>query len=116
MNRINISFTTFTLKQIPITAIIRQAVQEVLKQENITVDCELNVLVTDDNGIRAINQASRSIDKPTDVLSFPMFQFVAGEYPEDWSDYVDPETGLCPLGDMAISLERAISQAKEFGV
>lgn len=115
MNRINISFTTFTLKQIPITAIIRQAVQEVLKQENITVDCELNVLVTDDNGIRAINQASRSIDKPTDVLSFPMFQFVAGEYPEDWSDYVDPETGLCPLGDMAISLERAISQAKEFG-
>lgn len=115
MNRINISFTTFTLKQIPITAIIRQAVQEVLKQENITVDCELNVLVTDDNGIRAINQASRSIDKPTDVLSFPMFQFVAGEYPEDWSEYVDPETGLCPLGDMAISLERAISQAKEFG-
>ena len=115
MNRINISFTTFSFKQIPITAIIRQAVQEVLKQENITVDCELNVLVTDDNGIRAINQASRSIDKPTDVLSFPMFQFVAGEYPEDWSDYVDPETGLCPLGDMAISLERAISQAKEFG-
>ena len=115
MNRINISFTTFTLKQIPVTAIIRQAVQEVLKQENITVDCELNVLVTDDNGIRAINQASRSIDKPTDVLSFPMFRFVAGEYPEDWSEYVDPETGLCPLGDMAISLERAISQAKEFG-
>ena len=38
-----------------------------------------------------------------------------GEPPEDWSDYIDPDTGLCPLGDMAISLEQAIAQAKEFG-
>ena len=39
----------------------------------------------------------------------------AGNPPEDWSEYIDPETGLCPLGDMAISLEKAIAQAKEFG-
>jgi len=38
-----------------------------------------------------------------------------GELPEDWDEYLDPETDMCPLGDMAISLERAIAQAKEFG-
>ncbi len=52
------------------------------------------------------------LDKPTDVLSFPMFQLIAGEPPTDWTDFQDPETGLVPLGDMCISLERAIAQAK----
>jgi probable rRNA maturation factor len=71
--------------------------------------------VTDDKGIRAINAACRQIDKPTDVLSFPMFQLEAGNPPADWEEYMDPETEMCPLGDMAISLERAVAQAKEFG-
>ena len=75
----------------------------------------INVLVTNDQGIRAINLATRNIDKATDVLSFPMFQLDAGNPPEDWDEYIDPETELCPLGDMAISLERAIAQAKSFG-
>ena len=44
-----------------------------------------------------------------------MFQLDAGNPPQDWEEYIDPETGLCPLGDMAISLERAVAQAKEFG-
>ena len=44
-----------------------------------------------------------------------MFQFTAGELPEDWSEYLDPETGMCPLGDMAISVERAVAQAREYG-
>ena len=115
MTRINISFTAFTIKQPFVTSVIRQCIKAVLEQEKITADCEVNVLVTDDNGIRAINKASRGIDKPTDVLSFPMFQLEPGAPPADWTDFADPETGLCPLGDMAISLERAIAQAKEFG-
>lgn len=115
MTKINISYSTFTFKQLQVSAVIKQCILAVLKQENIQADCEVNVLVTNDAGIRAINQASRGIDKPTDVLSFPMFQLEAGNPPADWSDYIDPETGLCPLGDMAISLERAIAQAKEFG-
>ena len=41
--------------------------------------------------------------------------YSCGELPEDWDEYLDPETDMCPLGDMAISLERAIAQAKEFG-
>ena len=55
------------------------------------------------------------IDNPTDVLSFPMFSLEAGNPPKDWDAYIDPESGLCPLGDMVISLERAVAQAKEFG-
>ena len=86
-----------------------------LDAEGISAPCEINVLVTNDKGIRAINQASRNIDSPTDVLSFPMFSFDPGNPPEQWDSYIDPETGLCPLGDMVISLERASAQAKEFG-
>ena len=62
-----------------------------------------------------INRTSRNIDSATDVLSFPMFELAPGELPADWTEYEDPDTGLVPLGDMCISLERAIAQAKEFG-
>ena len=115
MTKINFSFATFTLNRPLIKRVIRQCVQEVLKQENIDVDAEVNVLITDDDGIRAINCAYRNIDKATDVLSFPMFELQAGEPPKDWEEYMDVETGLCPLGDIAISLERAVAQADEFG-
>lgn len=114
-HKINITYDVFTLKQPFVTAIINRCVGEVLSAEGIGASCEINVLVTNDRGIRAINQASRQIDKATDVLSFPMFQLEAGNPPEDWEEYLDPETQLCPLGDMCISLERAIAQAKEFG-
>jgi len=114
-HKINITFNCFSLQRIPVTVIIRRCVEAALQAEGVQIPCEINVLVTDDKGIQAINLASREIDKPTDVLSFPMFTFEPGRLPENWEDYIDPETGLCPLGDMAISLERAIAQAKEFG-
>ncbi len=113
--KINITFDCFTLQQIPVTAVIRKCVEETLVSEGIAVPCEINVLITNDKGIQAINLASRQIDKPTDVLSFPMFTLEAGNPPDNWDSYIDGETGLCPLGDMAISLERAVAQAKEFG-
>ncbi len=113
--KINITFDVFTLRQPIVTSIIQKCIETTLEAEHINVPCEINVLVTSDKGIRAINSASRDIDSATDVLSFPMFQLVPGELPEDWIEYLDPETGMCPLGDMAISLERAIAQAKEFG-
>ncbi len=94
---------------------IRTCITAALRVQGVNVPCEINVLVTDDEGIRAINRASRKIDAPTDVLSFPMFRFVPGVLPESWDAYRDPDTGTVPLGDMAISLERAKSQAKEYG-
>ncbi len=75
--------------------------------------CEISVLLTDDAGIRQINADMRDIDRATDVLSFPMFELTPGQPPEDEED-LDPETGLCPLGDMCISLERAAAQAQEY--
>lgn len=113
--KINLVFETFSIQNMAIRANIRKCIRAVLDEEKIAVPCEINVLVTDDAGIQTINRTSRDIDKPTDVLSFPMFNLVAGQPPEDWSEYIDPETNLCPLGDMCISLERAVSQAKEFG-
>lgn len=113
--KINLTFDTFSILRPVVIAVIRRSIETTLKEQGVTVPCEINVLITDDKGIQAINKASRNIDAPTDVLSFPMFQMKAGELPEDWSEYIDPETGLCPLGDMAISVERAVKQAQEYG-
>jgi probable rRNA maturation factor len=113
--KINITFDIFTLRQPIVTSIIQKCIEAVLDAEQVNIPCEINVFVTNDKGIRAINAASRNIDKATDVLSFPMFQLTPGQLPEDWDEYLDPETDMCPLGDMAISMERAIAQAKEFG-
>lgn len=114
-NKINLVFQQGGLQRLVISANIRTCINAVLKAEGVTAKCEINVLVTDDAGIREINRTSRNIDSATDVLSFPMFELAPGELPADWTEYEDPDTGLVPLGDMCISLERAISQAKEFG-
>ena len=115
MHKINITYDIFTIKQPIVTANIRRCIEATLEAEGICVPCEINVLITNDRGIHAINKASRNIDRPTDVLSFPMFQLEPGNPPQDWEDYLDVATDLCPLGDMCISLERATAQAKEFG-
>ena len=115
MHRINISYSAFTLRKPFISATIMKCIDATLQAEGVNVPCEINVLVTNNSGIQAINSASRNIDKPTDVLSFPMFDLEAGELPDSWDAYIDPETQLCPLGDMAISFERAAEQAKHFG-
>ena len=113
-NKLNMTFDCFTLRQPVIARIITKCIEATLKAENINTDCEINILVTNDRGIHAINRVSRNIDQPTDVLSFPMFELEAGNPPKDWDNYLDLETGMCPLGDMCISLERAIAQAREF--
>ena len=113
--KINLTYDFPTWRRLAISGVIRQCINAVMVAEGVCVPSEINVLITDDNGIRQINNATRQIDHPTDVLSFPMFDMKPGELPVDWTDYTDPDTGLCPLGDMALSLERAISQANEFG-
>ena len=114
-HKINLTFDIFTIQQPLVASIIKKCINATLAAEGVTADCEINVLVTNDKGIHAINLASRQIDRPTDVLSFPMFQLEPGDPPQDWEEYQDFETGLVPLGDMCISLERAQAQAKEFG-
>ena len=95
-HKINLVFEQLSLQRFTIRANIRKCIQETLKAEGITAACEINVLVTDDAGIQTINRESRNIDKPTDVLSFPMFQLEAGNPPKDWEEYRDPEMGMVP--------------------
>ena len=113
--KINMTFERFGLKNAMISRIITTCIESTLAAEGVSAPCEINVLVTNDAGIQGINAAVRNIDKPTDVLSFPMFQLEPGNPPSDWLEYEDPATGLVPLGDMCISLERAVAQAQEFG-
>ena len=113
--KINISFDQKRLANLGLSLHLRRCIHEALRFQGVDVPCEINVLVTDNEGIRAINQASRQIDSATDVLSFPMFDMTPGKLPEDWTEYYDPDSGRVPLGDMCISLERAMEQAQEFG-
>lgn len=96
-------------------ALLRRAIAAALEEERVAVPCEISVLLTDEAGIQAINRDQRGVDQPTDVLSFPMFDLTPGEPPTEESAETDPETGLFPLGDMAISLPRARAQAEEYG-
>lgn len=103
------------VRKIPLYVHIRKCIAAALHEEQVLVPCEVNVLVTDDETIRVLNRETRKIDQSTDVLSFPAFRFEPGKLPEDLSPYIDPETGLLPLGDMAISYEHAVRQSEEFG-
>jgi len=94
-------------------AFIRKVIRTALSEEGMTLPCEVNVRITNDEGIHEINLEMRGVDRPTDVLSFPVFDLLPGELPDE--EDADPGTGLIPLGDMVISLERVTAQAKEYG-
>ena len=89
-------------------ALIRRTIRTALAAEGLTAPCEVDVLLTDDDGIHEINRELRQVDRPTDVLSFPEFELTPGQLPgpED----ADPGTGLIPLGDMVLSMERVAAQ------
>ena len=95
-------------------AFLRRAVRTALDAEGVDFPCEVDVMLTDDEGIRVLNREMRNIDRPTDVLSFPALTLAAGELPEPETD-ADIATGYVPLGDMCLSLTRVKAQAKEFG-
>lgn len=94
-------------------ALIRRTIRTALAAEGLTAPCEVDVLLTDDDGIHEINRELRQVDRPTDVLSFPEFELTPGQLPgpED----ADPGTGLIPLGDMVLSMEQVAAQAREYG-
>lgn len=87
--------------------LIVKAVNATLQYENFPYDAEVSVTFKDNAGIRELNRDYRGIDRPTDVLSFPMYDFYAGETP--------CEDGAVELGDVVISLEKAREQARDYG-
>ena len=94
-------------------ALIRRTIRTALAAEGLTAPCEVDVLLTDDEGIHQINLGMRNVDRPTDVLSFPEFDLKPEELPA--AEDADPGTGLIPLGDMVLSMERVAAQAEEYG-
>lgn len=94
--------------------LIRQAVFAALETENVDVPCEVNVLLADDKVLHELNNMHRGVDRPTDVLSFPLNELTPGAFDDALCEH-DPDSGRCLLGDMALSLERCESQGKTYG-
>ena len=97
-----------------IKALIKKCAMASLKYMEFDTNVEISLMLTDNEGIRALNSMHRNIDRATDVLSFPMFEYDEdGEIIEDYAEF--NEMGEMCLGDIVISLERAGEQAEEYG-
>jgi probable rRNA maturation factor len=105
-------------KKIEYTTEIEELVNSVLntslQTEQFEFETEISVLLVDNEQIREINLEQRDIDKPTDVLSFPIVEMEEGEIKENIGDY-DLESDELLLGDIVISLEKVKEQAEEYG-
>ena len=98
---------------------IKSVCEAVLKEEKCPYEVQINVVLTDNEGIRELNRAFRNIDRETDVLSFPGLEFeTPGEFivgEEQEADCFDPDTKELILGDIMISVDKVYSQAEEYG-
>ncbi len=90
-----------------------------LDHEEFPYEAEINLTLTDNEGIHEINRMYREIDRPTDVLSFPMLSYEqAGDFSgleEDYDDNFNPDTGEIMLGDIVISIDKVREQAESYG-
>ena len=98
-----------------------EVASHILEKEKCPFDCEVNLTITDNEGIHDVNKEFREVDAPTDVLSFPVLEF---DNPADFSTFeknpdsvldYDYDTDKVMLGDILISKDRVISQAEEYG-
>lgn len=96
-------------------ALMRRVIEASIAHEKLSCDCDIYVMLTDDDGIRVLNEEHRGIDRATDVLSFPMQEITPGEAFVPSPLELDPETQTCMLGDIVISVPRAQAQAEEYG-
>lgn len=99
--------------------IIRDIILAALDYEQCPYEAEINVVLTDNAGIRQVNREYRDIDAPTDVLSFPMLEYEApsdfGRTEEEFADCFNPESGELMLGDIMISVDKVKEQAEKYG-
>ena len=102
-------------------ALAKKVIEHILQKEGCPFDCEVNLTLTDNDGIQAVNKEFRDMDKPTDVLSFPNCDFdTPGEFSqfrdEDvYFDCFNPENDYFVLGDIMISRDKMLAQAEEYG-
>lgn len=95
-------------------ACIKKSVNMALDAEGVDVPCIVSVMLTDDEGIHAVNREFRGVDSATDVLSFPMNELTPGAFDAAVCER-DMDTGAVLLGDMMISVPRCQAQGEEFG-
>lgn len=99
--------------------VIRKVINYSLDFIQCPYETEVNVVITDNDGIHQVNKEYRNIDRPTDVLSFPMIEYEeAGNFDiidENNEDVFNPETGELVLGDIMISIEKVKEQALDYG-
>ena len=100
--------------------IITQVIDTALDMYECPYEAEVNVILTDNSSIAAINEEYRNLARPTDVLSFPMLEYdMPGDFsmidqlPEEECFY--PDSGELLLGDIIISVEKVIEQAEAYG-
>lgn len=90
-----------------------------IEHEQFPYEAEVNLTITDNEGMREVNRTYREIDSATDVLSFPMLAYErAGDFSgleEDYEDNFNPDTGEIMLGDILISADKVREQAKAYG-
>ena len=100
-------------------ALAGEVVAFTIDHEGFPYEAEVNLTLTDNEGIHEINRMYRQIDAPTDVLSFPMLSYgQAGDFSaleEDYEDNFNPDTGEIMLGDIVISVDRVREQAAAYG-
>lgn len=97
-----------------VNAILHRVVEMSFRLEGFQIPSEISFLLVDNDRIRELNKEYRKIDAPTDVLSFPMAEMLNGELLEEEGDYDLDEEQLM-LGDIVISLQKAVEQAEEYG-
>lgn len=100
--------------------ILTNIIDYALKEEKVNIDYEVSIIFIDNEQIKELNKNFRNIDKETDVLSFPMLEYPAQkvykDVYEDYSfEYSDLNEGRLVLGDIALSLEKAEEQSKDYG-
>ncbi len=99
--------------------IAEEVTDAALSHEAFPYECEINLTLTDNPGIHEINREYRGIDRPTDVLSFPLLSYTrAGDFSgleECYGDNFNPDTGEIMLGDIVVSVEKVKEQAKSYG-
>ena len=94
------------------------AAEAALDELGCPYEAEVNLLLTMNGQIWEMNREFRGIDRPTDVLSFPMIEYQKPgvfDFLEERPDCFDPESGRLMLGDIVISKEKVLSQAEEYG-
>ena len=99
--------------------ISEQVIVAALDYEDCPYEAEVDLTLTTDEEIHKVNKEFRGIDRPTDVLSFPLLEYETpadfSRVEEDQADCFNPESGELMLGDIMISLDKVAEQAEKYG-